>query len=117
MELPDSLHHVKYGGIRIKGHRIDLYHVLECYNEGMSAEMIALEYPTLSLAVIHKTIAFYLENQVEVDTYLREVDEDVQRQLKAFDRNRTSPTLVELRRRFKKQHGKDLHEPAGAIPH
>jgi hypothetical protein len=40
------------------------------YDEGYSAEMLAEEFPTLSLALIHKTIGFYLENRADIDTYI-----------------------------------------------
>jgi hypothetical protein len=40
------------------------------YNDGYSAEMLACQYPTLPLALIHKVIAFYLENKSDVDAYV-----------------------------------------------
>jgi uncharacterized protein (DUF433 family) len=69
MTLPDFLSQ-ENGDIRLSGHRIGLYHVVTRYQEGYSAEMLACQFPTLTLALIHKVIAFYLENQAEVDAYL-----------------------------------------------
>jgi uncharacterized protein (DUF433 family) len=69
MTLPDFLHRGSFGEIRFAGSRIDLYHVVECYNRGFSAEQIALEYDTVTLANIHKAIAYYLENTAAVDAY------------------------------------------------
>jgi hypothetical protein len=40
--------------------------------------MLACQYPTLSLALIHKTIAFYLENRAEVDAYLAKCREEME---------------------------------------
>jgi uncharacterized protein (DUF433 family) len=70
MTLPDFLTPAPDGEIRLAGHRIGLYHLVERYNEGDSAEMIANRYPTLPLALVHRTIAFYLDNRVEVDAYV-----------------------------------------------
>ena len=70
MQLPDFLTRTPDGEIRLTGHRIGLYHLVNCYREGESAEMLASRYPTLPLALVHKAIAFYLDNQGEVDAYM-----------------------------------------------
>lgn len=74
MHLPDYLTLGTMGEIRVAGHRIDLYLLVQKYNEGWTAEMLRCEYPTLSLALIHQVVAFYLENRAEVDEYLAEVE-------------------------------------------
>jgi uncharacterized protein (DUF433 family) len=94
MNLPDFLTLNEKGGIRITGHRIDLYHIVELYREGYTAEMMHCEFPTLSLAVIYKVMAFYLENKAEVDAYVVEVDARVQEHMA---RAKPTPTLEELR--------------------
>lgn len=94
MELPDFLSRTEKGGIRITGHRIDLYHIMLLYEEGFSAEMIHLDYPTLPLALIYKVMAFYLENKAEVDAYVAEVDAESKRRMAAAPR---TPTVEELR--------------------
>jgi uncharacterized protein (DUF433 family) len=86
--------------VRLQGHRIGLTHVVRLYDEGMSAEMILLQFPTLSLPLIYKVLAFYLENQAEVDAYVAADTAELQRQEAEFDRTRTTPTLAELRQRF-----------------
>lgn len=70
MVLPDFLERDDHGGIRLVGHRIWLYHVLWDYNDGYSAEMLLEQFPTLSMALIHKVLGFYWENKAEVDAYL-----------------------------------------------
>ncbi len=70
--------------------------MLYFYNQGYSPEMILGQYPSLSLALIHKTIAFYLENQAAVDAYVQRCEGEVARQRAAAP---ASPDLVELRRR------------------
>jgi uncharacterized protein (DUF433 family) len=74
MNLPDFLTLSSMDEIRVTGHRIDLYLLTQKYNEGHTAEMLQCEYPTLSLALIHKVIAFYLENRADVDTYVAAIE-------------------------------------------
>jgi hypothetical protein len=73
MTLPDFLH-IQDGEIRLLGSRIGLTHVVRLYQTGACAEMICLEYDGPSLTLIHKVIAFYLDNQQEVDDYVRTED-------------------------------------------
>ena len=70
MTLPEFLTEYERGEIRLTGHRIGLYSVINLYREGFSAEMLAEEYDTLPLALIHHIIAFYLDNKSEVDAYV-----------------------------------------------
>lgn len=82
MTFPDFLYEAPFGEILLSGHRIGLYHVVHYYNDGFSPEMIAGQFPTLPLALVHKVIAFYLENRASVDAYVancrRELDEQQQ---------------------------------------
>jgi uncharacterized protein (DUF433 family) len=71
MTLPDFLTQAPDGEIRLTGHRIGLYHLIERYNEGESAEMLACRYPSLPLSLVHKVLAYYLENQPEIGAYVR----------------------------------------------
>jgi len=101
MKLPDFLETDDGGFISIKGHRIGLHHVIRVYNEGCSAEMIQLEYPTLALATIHKVLAYYLENQAEVDQYCHDEEAAVDAQIEAAAKEpRKAPTIAEMRKRF-----------------
>jgi uncharacterized protein (DUF433 family) len=99
MILPDFLAREPGGFIRLTGHRIGLHHVIRSYNEGFSPEMILGEYPTLSLALIHKVIAFYLENQPEVDAYIAAEERATQAQRATAT---PGPSLQELRQRVRK---------------
>jgi uncharacterized protein (DUF433 family) len=89
MDLPDFLTRTEMGGIRITGHRIDLYHIVELYHEGDSAEMLHCEFPTLLLAVIYKVMTFSLENKAEVEA-------ESERRMATAPR---TPTVEELRAR------------------
>ena len=95
--LPDFLTEDTDGFIHVTGHRIGLQQLVHYYNEGYSPEMLACEYPTLSLAVIHKVIGYYLETQAEVDQYVAQCQEAIDRQRAAA---RPGPSSAELRRRL-----------------
>jgi uncharacterized protein (DUF433 family) len=79
MTFPDFLTRDATGEIRLTGHRIGLLHVIRRYNEGFSPEMLVCQYPTLPLALIHKVIAFYLENRAEVDAYVAACESELSR--------------------------------------
>lgn len=85
--LPDFLTNY-HGEIRLTGHRIGLFSVVRPYREGCSAEVLALQFPTLSMALIHKVIAFYWENQPAVDEYLDQFDAEL------AELERQNPTQV-----------------------
>lgn len=80
MELPDFLTRTPDGDIRLAGRRVGLYHLVLDYRNGLSPEMIALEYAPLPLATAYKAIAFYLDNRAEVDEYVRRTAADLDRQ-------------------------------------
>lgn len=79
MELPDFLTWNEKGGIRLTGHRIDLYHIARLVEEGHSAEMVHHEYPSLSQALIASVMEFCMENKAAVDAYLAGVDTTIAR--------------------------------------
>jgi uncharacterized protein (DUF433 family) len=105
MKLPDFLAQDKYGYIHLAGHRIGLRHVVDLYNDGYPPEMILDQFPTLSLALIHKIIAFYLENQTEVDAYIAQCRQEIDR-LEAASRQQ-GPDHAELRRRMQSRYPKE----------
>lgn len=96
MNFPGFLTKSADGNVDLTGHRIGLYHIVRGYNDGESAEMLACRYPTLPLPLVYKTIAFYLENLVEVDAYVAEYAAELARQEKAGPRL----DLNKLRRRL-----------------
>ncbi len=96
MTTPEFLTTDELGAIRINGHRIGLEHLVQFYNEGYSPEMLLGQFPSLSLALIHKVIAFYLDNTAEVDAYCELCRITVEEQRRVTP---AEPSLVELRRR------------------
>jgi uncharacterized protein (DUF433 family) len=70
MKLPEFLTAAPLGEIRLTGHRIGLYHVIEDYQRGYSPERLHEEFPTLPVELIDRVLAFYRDNRREVDDYL-----------------------------------------------
>jgi uncharacterized protein (DUF433 family) len=60
------------GVISITGTRVTLDTVIHAFEEGATAEEIALRYPTLRLVDIYAVITYYLNHQVEVKAYLKQ---------------------------------------------
>jgi uncharacterized protein (DUF433 family) len=83
--------------VQVAGHRIGLQDLVYYYNEGYSPEGLLEAFPTLSLALIHKIIAFYLENRADVDAYVATCDAEMERQRASAPRG---PDAAELRRRL-----------------
>lgn len=104
MNLPDFLTHDRYGYVHFIGHRIGLRHVVELYGDGYTPEMLHEHFPTLSLALIHKAIAFYLENRAEVNDYIRRSREARDRQMREPSQG---PSAEELRRRMEARRAKE----------
>lgn len=64
-------------GYWISGSRVSLESVIAAFLDGYSPETIAAEcFPVLSLEQVYGAITYYLGNRHEVDTYLRQADEE-----------------------------------------
>jgi uncharacterized protein (DUF433 family) len=95
MDLPDFLTRHEYGEIRLTGHRIDLMHVVDLFNEDHSPEQLHEEFPTLPLDLIRRTLDFYLANKNEVDAYIARCHEEMERSYAAYE---PSPAVLKVRR-------------------
>ena len=105
MNLPEFLEYDPDGDINLRGHRLGLFHVIHYYQEGHSPEMLACRYPTLSLALIHKVIAFYLENQSAVDAYIAEYRQTLEQEREANPRRLN---IEQLRQRLAATHQSEI---------
>ena len=114
MKLPEFLTCGPLGEIRLTGHRIELYHVMKSFNEGRTAEMLHEEYPTLPLGLIYKLLAFYFENKGDVDRYVTEVQNQLDRQEAAHE---PSPAEVRIRSMIEERaaHDKSARESSNAL--
>ena len=60
------------GTVRITGSRVTLDTIIGAFQKGATAEQIQGSFPSLSLAQIYGAIAYYLEHEAGVESYLRE---------------------------------------------
>ncbi len=60
------------GSVRVAGTRVTLDTVVEAFDEGLTAEEIAQQYPVLDLGDIYAVIGYYLHHRQHVRAYLIE---------------------------------------------
>ena len=60
------------GSLRVGNTRVTLDTLIAFYNQGENAEQLAKGFPTIALADIHATIAYYLKHRAQIDAYLAE---------------------------------------------
>jgi uncharacterized protein (DUF433 family) len=97
MLLEDYFDFLEPDVIRIKGHRIGIEDVLDMYNEGYSAEQIALEYDTLSLEEIYATLTYYWHNKAEVDAYLERLRIIVAQRIREYEAQEPPEVVKRIR--------------------
>ena len=88
-ELPPFLTRWPDDEVVVTGTRVLFFYVVVNYKEGESVESLGVRYPHIPLATLHKTVAFYLENQPSVDQFVA----DYQAQL---DLRRAAGPVLEL---------------------
>lgn len=69
----------KDGVMRVGETRVTLDTVVHAFEQGHTAEEIVSHYPALKLAHVYAVIAYYLDNQAEVQAYLRQQDAEAQK--------------------------------------
>lgn len=67
------------GVMRVGNTRITLDTVIHTFEQGHTAEEIVSHYPALRLADVYAVIAYYLNNQARVDSYLRQQHEEAKK--------------------------------------
>ncbi|MBD2389529.1 DUF433 domain-containing protein [Aphanizomenon flos-aquae NRERC-008] len=85
---PAPLEFTTDGVIRIT--RVTLDTVITVFQQGTTAEEIAYRYPSLKLADIYATIAFYLNHQQEVEVYLQQRQQQAQ-EIRKINETRFDP--------------------------
>ena len=58
------------GVVRVARTRVTLETLVGAFQDGATAEEIAQQYPSVSLADIYQVIGYYLHHKAEVETYL-----------------------------------------------
>ncbi|MEA3349608.1 MAG: DUF433 domain-containing protein [Chloroflexota bacterium] len=95
--------------IRIKGTRVGIETVLDDYLNASSPEEIAARYRTLTLEQVYATITYYLQNQEEIDAYLKQYREYTETAWREQQRN-PPEFVMELHERMQQQRAKMLAE-------
>ena len=65
------------GKPRIAGTRITVQHIVLLTEQNFSADEILARHPHLTLADIHAALAYYYDNQKQIDQQIRDSDEFV----------------------------------------
>ncbi len=60
------------GVVRVGGTRVTLDTIVAAFREGATAEEIAQQYPSVSLADVYATIGYYLRQTEGVEAYLKQ---------------------------------------------
>ncbi|MBI4874710.1 MAG: DUF433 domain-containing protein [Acidobacteria bacterium] len=85
------------GACRVAGSRVSLDSIVSCFQEGLSPESIAENFPALTLEQVCGVIACYLANQRAVEDYLRE-GERLSGEMQAESRQRNAGLIARLKR-------------------
>ncbi|MFM2305120.1 MAG: hypothetical protein RLZZ135_2533 [Cyanobacteriota bacterium] len=85
------------GGIRIAPSRVTLDSILAAYHNGSTPEEIAIQFSVLRLEDIYSTIAYYLNHQQEINSYLEQRSQQAQ---KLRQQRTQRHNLVDLRQRL-----------------
>ena len=94
----------KDGVMRIGSSRVTLDTVVHAFEQGHIAEEIVSHYPVLRLADVYTVIAYYLNNQTEVQVYLNQQQRDVQ---KIWQQIESKPDHQSFRERIRTRHQTD----------
>lgn len=78
------------GVILVGKTRVTLDTVVAVFKQGTTAEEIVYRYPSLNLADVYATIAFYLNHQPEVEVYLQQRKQQSQ-EIRAVNQARFDP--------------------------
>lgn len=84
------------GVLRVGSTRVTLDTLVAAFREGLTAEGIVEQYPSLELGDVYSVIGYYLHNRGEVDEYLRErqrLADDVRKE----NEDRFEPTGIRAR--------------------
>ncbi len=83
--------------VRIRGTRVGLEHLVWAYNDGFTAEELAMQYRTVTLEQVHAVLAYYLANRSVVDEYLRQCVERSENFRRELDRQPVPDVVLRLR--------------------
>lgn len=100
----------KHGAIRVGNTRVLLELVIHAYYVGETPEGIVDSYPTLTTSDVYAVIAYYLSHREEIDTYVRQRDEQAKQIIQDIAAN-LSPEARALRTRLRAFQEQQKHHP------
>ncbi len=98
----DLFTYTPQGTWRLAGTRTSLDSIIAAFWSGATPEEICQDFPTLSLAQVYGSIAYYLSHREQVDAYLQE-QQQAAKQLRQELQLRHSDVLAGLRQRLMSQ--------------
>ncbi|MEH1840674.1 MAG: DUF433 domain-containing protein [Nostoc sp.] len=90
MAEPAPLRSNKDGVVLVENTCVTLDTVAAVFKQGATPEEIVYRYPSLNLADVYATIAFYLNHQAEVEAYLKQREQQSQ-EIRAINQARFDP--------------------------
>src|SRR5260370_840065 len=93
------------GGYYVAGTRVSLDSLVYAFHVGESPETIQQQFPSLSLEQVYGAIAFYLGHQAEVDTNIREGEEQIKLLVPPLSQRKPEAFLRLQRAREQMPHG------------
>jgi uncharacterized protein (DUF433 family) len=90
MAEPAPLQANQDGVILVGQTRVTLDTVVAVFKQGATAEEIVYRYPSVNLADVYATIAFYLKHESEVEAYLQQRRQQAQ-EVRAINQARFDP--------------------------
>lgn len=91
------------GVIRVSGTRVTLDTIVEAFQQGATAEEIAQQYPSLSLADVYSVLGYYLHHEAHVAAYLARRSE-ARAKTRSENEGRFNPAQVRARLRARLEH-------------
>jgi uncharacterized protein (DUF433 family) len=91
------------GGLYIVGTRVSLDSVVIRFQEGASPDGIVQSYPTLQLSQVYGAIAYYLENEADIDKYIAQGESEIERTVPPL--SRANPDLFARLEEARRQSG------------
>lgn len=81
------------GVVQVGGTRVTLDTLVAVFKQGATAEEIVHRYPPLKLGDVYASIAFYLNHQEDVETYLSQRQQQAQ-EIRQMNQSRFDPQAL-----------------------
>lgn len=95
----------KDGVILVSKTRVTLDTIITAFNEGLTAEEISYQYPSVPLADIYSIIGYYLRQKKQVDTYLKRREKQAQ-EVRRINEEKFNSTGIRERLMARRKGGK-----------